>query len=224
MSCNRQFPYTKIQNFGKDLNPVLKTDPVGWSIYYDPDSFFDIGPTAQWYGPNSINPQLYMAEKCSKNWDGACELASRQRSDGVQKQMCNNARISSPLFARSSPPNMTVGQFLIENSAVRRFCDLSSCAVTEEPFNPLDSDSPMVKSYGCCGNKICMPVCKPPQNPDNDILLNKVLDEPEYHVDLLLNMYRNVKNDRNAYKNTRIGKIFDIFDMYLKIHGNFNNM
>jgi len=58
----------------------------------------------------------------------------------------------------------------------------------------------------------------PPDEPDKDILLNKVLDRPDKHVDLLVNMYKNVmkQNKREKYSNTRVGMVFDILDSYSK--------
>ena len=60
----------------------------------------------------------------------------------------------------------------------------------------------------------------PPDNPDSDILLNKVLDKPDLHIDLLVNMYKNVmkNNLRSKYVNTRVGNIFNIFDVYFKMN------
>ena len=211
---NRPSPYAKIANFGK-LNPVLKTDPVAASIYKDLGSFFDIGSNAGDFGPASERSQLYMSERCSKNWDGACELMSQ--TNDIAK--CSNiGGICSVLFSRSAPSTLTVGDVLVDNTAVRAFCDMSSCSITKESFNPLESDSPMVTKYGDCNYKQCQPVCMPPSDPDNDIVLNKVLDYPEKHIDLLVNMYKNVmkKGERDSYKNTRIGFIFEILDDYVK--------
>ena len=65
----------------------------------------------------------------------------------------------------------------------------------------------------------CLPVCMPPENPDQDILMNKVLDKPDVHMDLLVNMYRNVmrNNLRSKYANTRIGYVFNVLDLYAKM-------
>jgi len=210
MSQRRSYPYAKIANFGQ-VQPVLLTNAVGLSISKDIDTTFDTGPTSRLFGPDMPNAQLYMAEKCSKQWDGACEFLSRNQ-DGTK---CNAGKISSPLFQSPPVDGMTIGDFLVENSAVRRFCDLSSCKISEEPYNPMDPYSPMVRSYSDCGYTKCMPVCMPPDDPDNDILLNKVLDKPDRHTDLLVNMYRNVK-DRQKYENTRIGMIFSLFDTYFQ--------
>ena len=204
----RSFPYAKIANFG-NIQPVFATDPVGYSVVKDIDSSFDVGPTSRLFGPDQPNSQLYMAEKCAKEWDGACELLSRNND----ANKCNAGKIVSPLFKTPYPDGTTIGDFLVDNAAVRRFCDLSSCKITSEPYNPMDPKSPIVSRYTDDGYTMCLPVCTPPENPDHDILLNKVLDQPEKHVDILVNMYKNVK-DRKKYENTRIGMIFNLFDVY----------
>jgi hypothetical protein len=209
-------PYVKIANFGKP-QPILQTDPVGFSVSKDIDTSFDIGPTSRMFGPDMPNSQLYMAEKCARNWDGSCEFLSRNPDN----TKCNAGKIQSPLFQSPQAPGMTIGDFLIENSAVRRFCDLSSCKMSSEPYNPLDPHSPMVTSYGDWNPyKQCMPVCMPPENPDNDLLLNKVLDDPDKHLDLLVNMYKNVK-DRKKFEGTRIGMVFNVFDRHFKKQGGY---
>ena len=214
MTTNTSYsPYAKIANFGK-INPVLKTDPVAASIYRDLGSFFEIGSNANHFGPSSESSQLYMSERCSKNWDGACEFMSRTNEIANSK----TGNICSVLFSRGNQPSTTVGDVMVDNTAVRAFCDMSSCSITKEPFNPLESDSPMITKYGDCNYKQCQPVCMPPSDPDKNIILNKVLDNPEKHIDLLVNMYKNVmkKGKRDSYNNTRIGFIFEILDEYVK--------
>ncbi len=207
-------PYIKLANFGYN-DPVLKTDAVGYSIYDDIDAYFDIGPTAKQFGPSSEKSHLYMAERCSQNWDGACELMSRND----QQALSNVGGIkSSSFYIRPPPTDLNIGDVLIDNAGVRRFCDLSSCSMEQESFNPMDPTSPTIKSYGGQNCYKCQPVCMPPNQPDNDVLLNKVLDRPDKHVDLLVNMYKNVNKNkmRDKYKNTRVGMVFDILDSYMK--------
>jgi hypothetical protein len=199
--------YVPLRNFGTSLSTNLRTDPIGFSIYRDIDSFFDEGSLARTFGPKNKTSQLYMAEKCSKNWDGACELLSRNNETSV----VNLGKVDSPVFKTPETSNMSIGDFLIENSAQRRFCNLDTCSIDEELYNINDPTSPLVKEIG--GNS-CIPVCTPPQDPDKDILLNKILNQPHKHIDLLLNMYHNCKNNRESYKNTRIDKIFNLFELY----------
>ena len=49
--------------------------------------------------------------------------------------------------------------------------------------------------------------------------MNKVLDKPDVHMDLLVNMYRNVmrNNQRDKYTNTRIGHVFNVLDLYARM-------
>ena len=81
----------------------------------------------------------------------------------------------------------------------------------------------MIKKIGTNGARPCMPVCKVPENPDNDVLLNKVLNQPQKHLDLLINMYYHCRNDKSINPDTRIAQIFKLFDAYFarqkwKIH------
>jgi hypothetical protein len=221
MSCQQTFPYVPISKFGTKLNRIQTLDPVAASVYSDIDASFDKGELAIRYGPRHRTSQLYMAERCAKNWDGACEFLSRNDDNN---SVCNQGRVASALFRTLNPPGSeTIGDILVENTAVRRFCDLSSCAISAEPYNPNDPDSAWVKSYGCCGTTQCLPVCMPPDDSDADIVMNKVLDKPQLHMDLLVNMYKNVNKTgtREKYVNTRVGRVFAVFDTYSKIHGRF---
>ena len=201
--------YVPLKNFGTALSPALRTDPVGWSIYRDVDSMFDEGSMSHVYGPASETSQCYMAERCAKNWDGACELLSRN-GDTTKP---NIGLVDSPVFRPNEPGTMTIGEYLVLNSATRRFCNFDSCSIQEEPYNPNDPTSPLVKRIGSDSSKPCLPVCRVPANADNDEILNKVLQQPYKYMDLLLNMYKNCRNS-NEVRNTRIEKIFKLFDTY----------
>ena len=206
--------YTPLRNFGRALAPNLRTDPVAYSIYNDPNSYFDEGSLARTFGPATVSSQSYMAEKCSKNWDGACELLSRN-SDTSKP---NVALVDSPAFSQNLPGTMSIGDYLVLNSAIRRFGNLDTCVLSEELYNPNDPTSPTIKTYGNKCSSPCMPVCIVPENPDTDIILNKVLDQTHKFMDLLTNMYYHAKNKRDIYKNTRIGKTFELFDLYFNIN------
>ena len=201
-------PYAKYQAFAPALSDSLKTDTDGWSIATVQGTELDIGPNYQLYGPQSESSQLYMAEKCSRNWDGFCEALANNRAPS-KTDMANII----PKVNRSM--SETVADSFIDNASQRRFCDLSDCSIFTQNYNPLDPTSAPVKSY-----KVNGPIsCKPLDNPDNDILLNRILDSPEQHIDLLLNMYRTCKSTLDKYKGTRIGKAFDLIGKYEQIYG-----
>jgi hypothetical protein len=210
---NENTNYIKYQKFAPTLSPVLETDPIGSSLYSDIDSYFDIGPSAKLYGPQSESSQLYMAQKCSEKWDGSCEFLS----NNIEAMKDNRAKIASPQFSACNTLNSTVGDTLVDNAAQRKFCSLGQCNRTIQKYNPLDPNSPDVITYECGDNNI---ICLPPspKNSDSNVLLNKVLNKPDKHLDLLLNMYRNVGKDKTTYTGTRIGKVFDVFDAWFALH------
>ena len=206
-------PYAKYQDFAPSLSPELTmSNPTSVSLFDDMDTLFAIGSSAgyKYYGPQAPNSQSFMAQKCAENFDGTCEFLSTNN----RIVNSNVGKIHSPLF-KNCPNLMTIGDTLVENTAQRRFCDVSQCKISKELFNPLDPSSPMISTINCGENNI---VCMPPANPDSDLLLNKILDRPDQHVDLLLCMYRSTKNNRNKYVGTRIGRIFDIIEAYYKIN------
>lgn len=200
----RQSAYANYQQLAPALPADLKTNPTTWSLLDNVDSSFDIGTQYKSYGPQSQASQAYMAEKCSKQWDASCEFLS------MNNEICKSNMATA---FNSVPVNNTVGDALVENAAERRFCDFGACNIYQQHFNPLDSSSPIVQNFSCKSGVI---VCRPPAQPDDDRLLNKVLDRPDMHVELLLNMYSNSQGQRDKYKDTRIGKIFDVMDVFFK--------
>lgn len=64
--------------------------------------------------------------------------------------------------------------------------------------------------------------CKVPNNPDSNKLLNKLLDNPDSHMNILLNMYNNRDKTEEVSidkcKETRIIKFFKIIDACQEFH------
>jgi hypothetical protein len=214
--CNKPVPYADYKNFGSSLNSLLQTDPVEYSIFDDPDSYFVEGPTASMFGPQSEPSQLYMAQKCSERWDGSCEYLSRN----IEPTKENKATVSSVVFKCKT--DMTVGDTLINNSAQRKYGrkDLNAkCSRILQNYNPNDPSSINTVTYQCGLNNI---ICTPPlpNEVEKDELLNKLLIDPGKHVNILKNFYINLQpNQRSMYKGTRLGNIFEVFDAYKQLYG-----
>lgn len=208
-TSNKPSSYASFQSFAPTLNEQVVTDPVAWSLYGNTlNAQFSIGSSGnKKYGPQGVTPQLYMAERCSLNFDGVCDMVSRDPT--ILRS--NIASIKSPSF----PPSgqiQSVGQALLDNAGQRRFGDLSGCTQRKQVFNDQDPKSPYVTSLSS-PNEV---PCYPPKNPDQDRLLNRILDEPEAHMVLLTNMYKNTRKNKNDYQGTRIGKFFDVIETYLR--------
>lgn len=218
---NRESPYAKYQNFGASINRNLETDPIYWSIENDPDTYFAIGPTASLFGPLTDSSQAFMSEMCSKNWSGSCELLSRNITPCLQ----NRATVSSNVF-KCTDMDMTAGDYLIFNSAQRRFGRKEidkKCVAIPQLYNPLDSSSPVITNYACGLNYLKM-TPPAPNEVDKDEIMNKMLNQPQKFVSILKNMYMNLNMyERDAYKHTRLGSCFKIFDAYIKVYGSLDN-
>lgn len=213
--------YAKYQNFAPSINEALETSPVDYSIFNDIDSYFAIGPLGSSFGPLTDSSQAFMSEKCSKNWDGSCEFLSRNITPCLQ----NRATVSSNVF-KCTDMNMTAGDYLVFNSAQRRFGRKeidNKCTAIPQLYNPLDPKSPEIVNYACGLNylKLTPP---PPSVVDKDEIMNKMLNQPQKFVSILKNMYMNLNMyERDAYKHTRLGNCFQIFDAYIKVYGSLDN-
>lgn len=199
--------YASYKNFGSSLNESLQTKASTWSIEDNIDTYFDIGPLARAYGPQAERSQKYMADKCSLNWDSTCDYLAMN----TEQIKGNCAKIMTDNTGYNDTYDLSVGDALVNNSAMRRFCLSDQCTISQELFNPLDPNSPMINNINCRGVPL---IYKPPKNPDQDALLNRVLDKPEKHMNILVNMYNNVKDERHLYNGTRIGKLFEMIDVY----------
>jgi hypothetical protein len=189
------------------MNSDIGTRPTTWSVIDNIDTYFAIGPLARDYGPQANTSQKFMADKCSVEWDSSCDYLSK--NNDILKG--NTGRVTTSSLSYNDNYEMSIGDSLVNNSATRRFCNVGQCVISQELYNPLDPSSPMVNNIDCRNIEM---VCKPPPNPDKDELMNKLLDKPEKHLNLLVNMYRHTKKDRELYKGTRVGQLFNVMDGY----------
>lgn len=185
----------------------ISDSPVDMCVFSDVNKSFAGGVLGYRYGPTNENCQLYMADRCAKQWDGVCDLAA-QNSDA---SFPNNATIRGNAMAnpQTITGGSTVGAQLLHNAAQRRFCTFKDCDVQQFPFDPTNLDSPMVtrinrNKYGC------MPSCSvDPSTIDRDILMNRCLENPSATFDTLVNICQTHEQTGVSLKGTRIGAFCD---------------
>jgi hypothetical protein len=188
-------------------NDEVSDNPVDMCLFSDVNKSFGAGVLGYRYGPANENCQLFMADRCAKNWDGICDIASLNN----QAIYPNNATIKGNAF--SNPAEITggstVGNQLLHNAAQRRFCVFNNCSVQQFPFDPTNYASPMVtrinrSQYGC------MPTCSvDPKSINSDTLMNKCLDNPGVAFDTLVNICQTHERSGVSLKGTRIGQFCD---------------
>lgn len=191
--------YKCISNFGKGSANVPVNDPVTYCLAQTVDNEFMHGAIGQTIsGTYSKNCQVFMASRCSKDWDGVCEYSSNNRSKHP-----NNIQQEGTYY------NLTSGEILIQNTATRKYLveNLGSCGIKYEPFDPTVASSPIIGSfqYGCT------PVYGVnPQTIDSDPVMNKILHKPIIAIDLLVNIYNTAKN-KGTFNNLSGTKIYNFF-------------
>ena len=202
---NTRYSYTKLQSNQYPSKGVYQEDmtdnPVDMCVFSDVNKSLTGGVLGYRYGPSNENCQLFMSERCSKNWDSVCDIASKNST----AQYPNTATIRGN--AQGSPLEITggstVGAQLIHNAGQRRFCKFSNSNIQQFPFDPTNLSSPTVTRINRSqyGNN---PVCSvDPRSIDSDILMNKMLDDPSTSMDTLTNICSKMKGKLNG---TRIGK------------------
>jgi hypothetical protein len=172
-------------------------------------------------GPGNTQCQIFMAEYCANNWDGVCEYMSK--NEEVNKT--NMARTCDGKFNPDIQYKMTNGQNLIRNTASERFLKYMSgnCQRLYQPFDPTVADSPLISKWqnnsnGVCGstasctvNGSCIPIYGvDAKTIDNDIVMDKILEQPWIAMDILVNIYNNAVryNTLNDLKGTKIYNFF----------------
>jgi hypothetical protein len=226
--------YAKISNFGGTINSPTN-NPITYCMFDNIDTQFDHGPVGKRYGPYSKSCQLFMADYCANNWDGFCEIASRDPEQRYPNDLlCNQfpAGRFQPPGGNSVNGNTTAGNILIRNAAQRRFCNMDQCAAKVYPFDPNVADSPLIKDYGWnngnCGGATCTDgddyrlqlgqgcnlVCSvDPATIDDDVVMNKCLDDPGIALDVLVNICRTSKKNGVDLTGTRIGNFCQQLDI-----------
>lgn len=193
--------YTKILDFG--TKPFPNNDPVTFCLGDDVFKHFNHGSNLS-IGQNNKSCQIYLADRCARNWDGVCDAASNNKlSIGtVNVNMLANVQ---------SNKRLTPYQLLLKNTAERRFLvDSVNCTVKSEPFNFMD---PTSEKMSWLEGQNCVKFYAVDDSVDDDEVMNRVLNEQEksgIFTDFLLNIYNTMKqtNTLHMLKGTRLGQVF----------------
>ena len=203
--------YSKYANIAAYNFP--KTNERLWATKSDYSTSFEIGPTNYLFGPNAKISQEYIADLLSNavNWDLFCESCTTN-NNFIKSNSADILPVS-----KYTPQNLTIGQCNIYNAACRSFADLTDFNITQQHFNPNDNHSSIVNSYKLI--PFHTPRMYVPPEPNNNILLNKILDNPEIYLNLLLNMKANTTSQQmQTLKGTRIYNCFAKIDAFQRMN------
>jgi hypothetical protein len=211
--------YAKIINFGpQGPNPV--NDPLSYTMNDTLDRGFLHGGSAAITGPHSKNAQLYMSQYCAEKWDQFCENASTDQTVSFPNQMITCG--GSTLCTAATANTLTAGDMLVRNTATRKYLvEMNGCTQKYEPFDPTVPTSPLISTWVRTNQTVsggCVPVydLADPVSIDSDPVMNKILDKPVIAMDLLVNLYTNMKlkGTLHMLHGTRLGNFYQNFDLF----------
>jgi hypothetical protein len=146
--------YAKYIDFGKDLNnniknPMNAANPLTYCMIPTLNSQFFHGSLSGGllYGNENSNCMNFMAERCSKEWDGFCEAYLDINVDSywpnqavVDATAYNNAKN----FFKFKP---TIGQDLLRNACYRKFIYNPNSNPSYQQFDNTVPNSPLLTVY-----------------------------------------------------------------------------
>jgi hypothetical protein len=199
--------YKKLANFGStavNTLPIYNNDPLTLCIGNNASQRFNHGGNADIYGQNSNPCQVYLSQRCAKNWDGICEYATSKSANEEYSQ------VADTMFAGNNQVmGLTPGEVLLRNTANEKYrVNMLNCELKTEQFNPINPTSPYI-SYWIGQN--CIPqYAVDPRSIDKDAVMNKILDNPIIAKQLLVNIKNTMiaMGTLHLLKGTRLGNFY----------------
>ncbi len=196
--------YANIRSIGDIVSNEVSNDPVSYCINKTIDISFQHANNR--YGQHCLPCQVYMSQKCANNWDDICEYTSNNTNtlypNTLQNSSCLNQLINK---------NLTAGQILIRNTFAQKYItEIYNAEKITQPFDPLVASSPNITYYTGNG-RIPIYEITDASKIDQDIVMNKVLDNPTIAFDILDNIYNTMKKNKNlaTLNNTRLGYYYN---------------
>jgi hypothetical protein len=217
---NRRYSYTPISNLGgNNYYPI--NDPLTYSINSTIDQSFLHGSSAQSInGQQSKESQLFLSEYGANEWDDFCEIASKNTNTSYP----NNFSLLATTKGGDTGIQKTAGDILIYNTAKRKYLkELINGHLEYFPFDPNVANSPLIsnwKSNNLGSNNIIPTYAVNPKDIDNDIVMNKILENPVIAYDILINIYNTMKREKtlSQLRGTKLGNLFE-YAIYFKSKG-----
>lgn len=204
--------YQKLVTFGSSLVndlPVYDNDPMTLCLGTDINQPFNHGSNGSIYGQNSPECQIYMSQRCAKNWDGLCEYAANDKLNPPEYAI----RADTLGQGMNGIIGLSPSDILVRNTAMEKYRISmnggENCTLKTEQFDPINPSSPYMSYYVGYG---CVPeLAVDTFTIDDDPVMNKLLDNPKIGMQILVNIYNTMrrKGTLSALKGTRLGNFYE---------------
>ena len=202
----KNYSYKSISKFGPNEYSDVN-NPLTYCIGNNMDQRFIHGSMAPVNGNNSTECQLFMSDYCAVGWDGFCELESKNTSRSFPVQPPGGVIDSSLCMGKA-------GDLLIANTAARKYLlKMHNATEKYQPFDPNVANSPMIRYWvSNSGSDSGVPeYAVDPKKIDDDVLMDKILENPNIALHILINIYNTMKRHDTLFelKRTKLGKFYN---------------
>jgi hypothetical protein len=207
--------YANIKTFGQSKESLEVENPLSYCVNWNADQSFLHGGNSYIYGQYSKPCQSFLSDYCADKWDKFCEVASHNQNISYPNQLNTNVGVNVGL---------TAGEILIRNTASKKYLISMSgnCVQKFQAFDPTVANSPMISYWdsedyedsGISGTNSCVPkYAVDAKTIDNDIVMDKLLEKPSVGMDILLNIFNTMKDNKTLHtlQGTKIGKFFELY-------------
>jgi len=201
--------YANIFAFGNAINNNIKypnsaANPLTYAVMPNYNTQFNHGSTANYIRPWTEQSAIYMKELANgmhgatEYWNTYCQAYYAINKDTTKPNLGAINKNASRLFTYMANPANSVGQNLLRNTLELYCVHYPSAIFLKKPFDPNVANSPLINiPTTLCGN--CPAIIHLPQNPDNDNILNAVLEDPLACTDVLCYIWAAIFRPFNPY-------------------------
>lgn len=208
------YSYKSVSDFGsKEYSPI--NNPLTYCIGNNMDQRFLHGGNADTYGNSSRQCQLFMADYCASGWDDFCEIESKNTNRSYPSHIQGCIDIGESCGG-------TAGESLIANTASRKYLvKMHHAHENYEPFDPTVANSPMIRYWvNDCGRYGVPEYAVDPEKIDQDVVMDKILEDPKIAMNILINIYNTMKRygTLSKLRKTKLGQFYN-WHPYFKSKG-----
>ena len=202
--------YVNIRTFGSKAGQSAINNPMSYCLNTGLTNGFLHGSSANNVEADSPACQYFLANYCSEEWDGYCEIASLRNETYVGNQLLFPG-MDTQIYRPSS------GQILLRNTfAMKYLVDVINGELKYEPFDPTVASSPMIAQWSQTGDgQMVFVYDVDPTKIDSCNVMNRILLTPNIANDILLSIYRKRKRDNTLHelRNTNLGNFYILNQM-----------
>lgn len=194
--------YSSISNFGSGTS--VEKNPLTYCMIDGLDrGFLHGGYASENLSMESKNCQEFISEKCSKKWDGFCEISTENKRENVPMQNTN--------FLNSNI-KLTLGESLLVKTAEKKYLIRMNNGIKKEQlFDPMNASSAKITYWEQEMNGKMIPEYSVnPKTIDTDPVMNKILRNPRIAANLLINIFNTMKRygTLRELKGTKLGYFY----------------